>query len=190
MDGTGDVHLHVSGKTLADCIAKVAQQAGGVPLTSIETDALIAELRERMAKQGMVVKVLPFDEPVAGAAPANDTGTGKRGARKPREEKPAEQTKPADKAIETKTEPVADAPKTAPADVGGDWDDGDNEEAGSEITLDDVKSALNEFAATYGQPKAREVISAHAKDKSVRLMDVDPSKYAALVQALRVKQAA
>jgi hypothetical protein len=140
--------------------------SGDSSLVQVETEALLKELRDRFAKQGQVVKVVPFANDETAESTVETTSTPpatKRGRpRKVAEDatKPFEGTTAAapepEKIVEPAPQPVA--------------------------SIEDVKKSLNEFAAVHGQVEARRIMS--EVGGSPALKDVPAEKYAAVIEGL------
>lgn len=184
---TATVNIHISADTAENALAQARALGGSAGLATIDNDALLAELRERMAKMDppMVVRVEPFETPTIGkVVEGAATMTPKRG-RRPTVEKAPE---PVSTGLSPgTTEAVVEEPKPiepgTQAEGGGD-DCGDGAKP---LTLDDVKAALNECGAIHGQAATRGVMQEHGG--AARLMDVKPEKFDALVAALKKKAA-
>ncbi len=197
------VHIHVSGSTISEVINAALGLAGGNALAAIGTDDLLAELRERFAKQTpvMVVRVEPFEGAssgtVQGADEAKDAGKPKRptaaekAAAKAATDaalKEAADKAAASKAAKEADKPTNDGAQAAGNDTGGDDWDGDDKEDAAAPTVDDVKAALNACSAKVGQAATREIMK--TVGGSMRLLDIGADKFADLIKALNEAEAA
>jgi hypothetical protein len=73
---TTKVTLQVEGADIAECVAAITNHNSAELLSSFTTEKLLAELRDRMATQGMVVQVIPF----AGRRKTGKVGAATRSA--------------------------------------------------------------------------------------------------------------
>lgn len=168
--------MQLAGETATELfkqLGELAALAAGNPLDKIETEALLAELRDRLAKNGQVVKIVPFAEKETSTEGTEPTG------RRTRQKK--ETAAPA--AVEEAEQTIADNSPTVPAST--------EVTIMAPATLEEVKSALNAFAAVNGQVEARKIMQ--DAGGSAALKDVPVEKYGDLVLALQngmVKQAA
>lgn len=150
---------------------------GSGGLIAYSDEGLLSEVRQRMAAKGLVVKVVPFDDGTSAddnastdvPVPTTEKEKGKPGRKTKVTEPPSrfplgamEEPKPIDPASDT----AKTTAETTPA------------------TIDDVKKALDAFAAVKGQVEARAKIQAIGG--APRLMDVPPDKFGALIEALKL----
>lgn len=199
------INVHIHG-TVSAIRAAAAELAGVSPvpvlsLSGFSFEALLAELRQRAAKDGNVVQIVKFEsgEP-AGPTPTEPTKNKPGRPRKPAATAPAAPAAPEPpKPIEPGTqqpaasaapETTVQAPATAtapaaPESGGSEWGDDDKS---TEVTLDDVKASLNAYSAVHGQATTRKVME--EKGGALRLADIKPEKYGELVRALKVQAAA
>lgn len=198
MQGTNIV-LTINGATAAHVLEQARAFGGagaGDAIASFSTEDLLAELRQRLAPQGSVVRVEPFssgpDTPTVVGSTTTEAGGRKRGrpsnaekaaAEKAAADKPAETTSTATKEDPKPTEAGTQQPAAAEA-AGDDWD---GDEAAKEVTADDVKAALNAFSSVHGSIKAREIMN--EVGGSMRLADINPESYAALAARLQAETA-
>lgn len=174
------IDLHIHATDASDLYRQIRDLAGPAILEGYADEALLTEVRQRMAKKGLVVVVKPFEDGAADtveAPPATEDDTtvppkGRPG-RKPRAVESPAPAAPAPEGPKP-VEPASDTAK-AMAEI-------------SATAIEDVKAALDAYAAIHGQMPAREIIK--SVGGSARLMDVPPEKYGALVVALTVKVAA
>jgi hypothetical protein len=179
---TTNIHVSFTGETAEDVMGQIqamAVRGGSSALALVGVEELLAELRDRMAKHDppMVVRVLPFAEPgettdEAPATPAPKT----RATRKAKETAaPAETTTATLPDTSAKVGEIIDnatkAAETASAVVAG------------EVSLDDVKAALNGYNAIHGTAKARQMMQEHGG--ALRLADVPADKFQSLIDALK-----
>lgn len=172
------VTMQLAGETASEVfkqIGELAAIAGGNPLDKIETEALVAELRDRLSKNGQVVKIVPFAE-------KENSESGNEPTRRTRQKKETQAPVIPD-AIEQAEQTIADnLPEASATAVVTTL---------APTTLEEVKSALNAFAAVNGQVEARKIMQ--DAGGSAALKDVPAEKYGDLVLALQngmVKQAA
>lgn len=180
------VTLHFTAPTTADLLAQVrafGSDNGG--LAAVSPEALLAELRDRMAKQvpPMVVRVEQFAPEGTATEEVKTTRTRRKATA---DEKvstaiinAATVEQPGTVEVREEPKPVEAAAQEPAAD---DWSGGDD--AKPVPTLDDVKLALNGCAAVHGQAATREVMQKHG---GARLMDVKAENYGALIAALDAK---
>lgn len=174
-----DLSIHAT--DASDLYRQIRDLAGPAMLEGYPDEALLTEVRQRMAKKGFVVVIRPFESETAGADEATtggepsppDAPKGKPGR------KPTTKAPEATKTIEA-PKPVEPASDTAKAMA----------EQGEAVLVDlnAVKAALDAYAAVHGQMPARAImqtVGGHA-----RLMDIPVEKYIAVVRALAVKVAA
>jgi hypothetical protein len=155
------IQLTVNAETADQFFKSLAAIGGKQTLAGIGTEALLDELRDRMASQGHTVNIDPVAMP-AGEPPQSESP--KRGPGRPR--KPAE----------AKAEPEPEKP------------DPDQGMAipprSTALSRDDVIAALNTYSAsrggqTAGRTKMQEVCGV------TRLQDIKPEDYAKLIEALQ-----
>jgi hypothetical protein len=179
---TTNVIINFTGNTSVDVLAQIRSFAGGegADLSKLTTEDLLTEVRQRLASQNMVVKVLPFAEEGegTGGAPAPEP-TKQRRTRKASEPQAAPATETAPLTAEQLAAYEAVSTTAAPELV--------IERAPATTTetasIDDVRSALNAYAAIHGQAKARELMQ--KKGGALVLMQVPADKYGTLVEALK-----
>lgn len=205
------VHLHAFGNSLSEALASLGVQAGAtvsLSISSFSDDQLLAELRQRMASKGMIVRVAKFDEeqgqlPLTTAATPATNEVPKTEATSPR---PRGRPPNASKQIsdegrreieeaakrETKPEPKREAAKPVAQAVADEWDEdpaGDEAgEAPTKVTKEDVKAALNRFNAIKGMVTARQMLDRIGG--SQKLMDIDAKHYPAIVAEINRELAA
>jgi len=174
MDSKTTVHLSISGATSAEVLAAAAS-FGGSTGTALNTEELLAELRDRFAKADppQVVRVEPFasDSASGDAGKATTTRT-----RQPKADK--EPPKPTNK------ETQAAAPDASSEQASGDDWGSEGEDDAKEVTMDDVKTALNAYSAKHGQVATRDKMK--EVGGSLKLIDIPKEKYGPLVEALKV----
>lgn len=175
------VTLHFTAPTTADLLAQVrafGSDNGG--LAAVSPEALLAELRDRMAKQvpPMVVRVEQFAPEGTATEEVKTTRTRRKATA---DEKVSTAIINAATVEQPGTVEVREEPKAVEAVV-QDWSGGDEQKP--VLTLDDVKTALNGCAAVHGQAATREVMQKHG---GARLMDVKAENYGALIAALDAK---
>lgn len=168
-----ELNISIRAKSIDDAIQALAGKDGRRDqITHVETDTLLTELRERMAKQvpPMVVKVLPFDtgEP-AGATTENQKGSRRRNAK---DDGTKQVTAQEGKTTEVPKEPEFDPDAAPTADA-----------EPSDITMDVMRAALNDYSGKNGHAKTRETMQAHGG--ALRLVDIKPDNYATLLKALK-----
>jgi hypothetical protein len=174
------LNLTINATGAEDLYQQIRDLAGPAVLAGYPDEALLAEVRQRMAKRGLLLIVKPADEGEGAQVdnagdgdPVPPAPKGKPGRKPKAEAAPAavattEPPKPLDAATDTaKAMTMTEKPADAPAP-----------------TVDDVKKALDAFAAVKGQMPAREKIK--SVGLSDRLMDVKPEKFGALIEALKL----
>lgn len=183
------VTMNIAGETAIDVmkqIGELAALAAGNPLDKIETEALLAELRDRLAKNGQVVKIVPFDNEKTSGEGNSPAATTRGRQRKSQAEAASDggaKASAAPAAIEEAEQTIADNSPTVPANA--------EVTIMAPATLEEVKSALNAFAAANGQVEARKIMQ--DAGGSAALKDVPVEKFNDLILALQngtVKQAA
>lgn len=178
-----DLSIHAT--DAADLYRQIRDLAGPAILEGYQDEALLAEVRQRMAKKGYVVTVKPFEDDTSATDTATNGDTPEPPKGKPGR-KPKAETAPAAIAHE--------APKEGPKLVDQSTDtakamaETTSTEAAPAATQDDVKAALNAYAAVHGQMPARAVMQ--KEGGCPRLMDIPPAKYGAVIAALAVQVAA
>lgn len=183
------LRLEIQATDAKDMQSKILDIAGSSGLAAFATEAILAELRERMAKDGLVVKVVKFAD--------SGEETGDVAEEVPETVKPPTKKELAAAAKLAATQAAHEAAAEAAAAATTTREPPKTVDAASDTakamaeksnvttpTVDDVKTALNAFAAVHGQLKARAKIE--TAGGSPRLMDVKPEKYAGLIEALKV----
>jgi hypothetical protein len=196
------IRLEISATDAADFHGQLAGIGGKSTLSSVATEALIEELRERMAKKGHSVEIEPF--PPFEGAPTQ-----------PPDPAPKETGAVAAAPVPNKRGPKSKSKETPPTPEGAgnttipDNSDNSSDSAGASVqnstpadhkdvieeapihlrfgvipTREDVIAALNTYAAprggqVAGRQKMKEIVGAD------RLQDVKPEDYAKLVAGLQ-----
>lgn len=184
-DKAATLHLTIAATNIEDMKAQCRAIAGEGNLASSSNDDLLAELRQRLATEGLVVKVVPFEtsqtvDPAPTTAPKATRGAGKKNADK----EPPKATTTAAPKTGNGADPVQSAEQRK-AENASDWDDDSGETTtATELTIDDVKNALNAYSAVKGQVTARSVMQ--EVGGAAKLAEIPPTKYAELITRLRV----
>lgn len=179
-----DLSIHAT--DAADLYRQIRDLAGPAILEGYQDEALLAEVRQRMAKKGFVVVIKPFEDDTS----ATDTATNGDTPEPPKGNKRGPKPKTAEP---TQALAAPDAPKGGPKLVEPSTDTAKamtekSTDAAPAATQDDVKAALNAYAAIHGQMPARAVMQ--KEGGCPRLMDIPPAKYGAVIAALAVQVAA